>query len=194
MARNTRCRAREQLHSVARPRLSKSGGMSVNKLDTLLASLGLATMSESMAWAKPLLTGPFARPLIRLASLMDIVEYDTDHQMIHLRRRDACRLIPGQLFSVEIYVYPKKQTRLYAEYILGVDAAGNRAFRGSRLRPLTQRGLRQVLRDAKRVPEFHGRSHVTQPGELFADLGIDESGTTTPHSSLTRISCDLSSG
>lgn len=152
--------------------------MTMNKLDTLLTSLGLATISESMDWAKPLLTGPFARPLSRIASQLDIVEYDTDHQVIQFRRRDARRLLPGQLFSVEIYVHPAKQTRLYAEYVLAIDATGNRAFCGSRLRPLTQSGLRRVLRDAKKIPEFHGCSHVTQPGCLYADLGIVEPGAT----------------
>ncbi len=157
--------------------------MTMNKLDALLTSLGLATISESMAWAEPLLSEPFARPVARVALEMDIVEYDTDHQAILLRRRDVHRLIPGQLFSVEIYARPGKQARLYTEYLLAVDATGNCTFRDSRLRPLTQRGLRRVLRDAKKNPEFHGRSHITEPGNLYLDLGIDESDTTeTPHS------------
>ena len=74
---------------------------------------------------------------------------------------------------VEIYAHPKKQARLYAEYVLAVDAAGKRTFRGSRLRPLTQKGLRRVLRDVSNTPKFHGRSHITQPGNLCSDLGID---------------------
>lgn len=57
--------------------------MTMNKLDALLTSLGLATISESMAWAEPLLSEPFARPVARVALEMDIVEYDTDHQAKH---------------------------------------------------------------------------------------------------------------
>jgi hypothetical protein len=147
--------------------------MTISKLDSLLTSLGLATISESMDWAKPLLSGPYVRLISRVALQMDTVEYDTDHHVILLRRCDLRCLVPGQLFSVEIYAHPKKQARLYAEYVLAVDAAGKRTFRGSRLRPLTQKGLRRVLRDASNAPKFHGRSHITQPGNLCSDLGID---------------------
>lgn len=142
------------------------------KLETLLTSLGMSTLQLPLAWAHVVLSGPFARPVTRLVEVLGVFEYDTEHKLIRLNCRDVRRLLPGQLVAVEIYVFPGRQARLYCEYVHAVDAAGNRSFRGTRLRPLTLNGLRLALRDARRVPAFHGRAHVTRPGVLFDDLGL----------------------
>jgi len=142
------------------------------KLEMLLTSLGLSTLQAPLAWVQVLLSGPFAHPITRLVEALGVFEYDTEHKLIHLHCRDVRRLLPGQLAAIEIYVFPGRQARLYCEYVHEVDVAGNRTFRGTPLRPLTLRGLRRALRDAKREPAFHGRAHVTRPGELFDDLGL----------------------
>ncbi len=120
----------------------------MNKLNNLLTRLGLATIAESIEWAKPVLTGPHAKQVSKLAAAMDIVEYDTDHRVVAMRRKDPNKTIPGDLFAVEIYVQERRQARIFAEYVLAIDAAGNRSFRGTRLKPLTQKVLRRLLRDA----------------------------------------------
>jgi hypothetical protein len=116
---------------------------------------------------------PMQRLQVKLAPVfaaaLGDIEYDTEHQMLHIHRRNHS--LPGQLDSIEIYAWPGRQARFCCTYVGAIDARGNRVFRNTRLKPVTIKGLRRVLRDARRVPEYHGRAHVTQPGELWRDLG-----------------------
>jgi len=113
-----------------------------------MRDLGLEPIAPQLEWLHPLLSGPFARPIQKLATELGVTEFDTEHKVLSLRRRDVMRLIPGELWLVEIYVSATRPPRIYLEYAGPTD----QTFRGSGLRPLTLKGLRRALRDARRVP------------------------------------------
>lgn len=131
----------------------------------------VAAQDADLAWSAQLRTGPFYPLITRISAALGGIEYDSEHRMIYIARPNHG--FPSQLDSVEIYVRPGRQARFCCTYVARIGERGNRVFRNTRLKPVTIKALRRVLRDARRGG-WHDRAHVPQPGQLAADLGLPD--------------------
>lgn len=133
-----------------------------------MATEGLGEMTEH-DFAQFSTASPFA-PLVRkLATLLGYAKYDSEHWCLLIHRSDL-RLAPGQLFGVEIYFLRDRQASLHVDYVRDVYPTGA-TFRGTGPRPLTLRGLRRVVRQAKRLPRSRRGFALLEVVELLNPLG-----------------------
>lgn len=118
--------------------------MDASKLNALSHELALPFVLLTPAWIKATLPRHWASPIALLAELLGTVEWDVEHQVMHLRRTDLNKLVAGELFGIEIGIRRLGAPTLYCEYVHLITANGGE-FRG-KLRPLTLKGLRRAIR------------------------------------------------
>lgn len=86
--------------------------------------------------------------LAKLSRLLGAGYYDHEHHCLIIHRRDLDRLISGQIFGIEVYLWPDRPPQLHLDYVATAKGTSG-TFRGTGLRPLTLAGLSKTIKLAR---------------------------------------------